>query len=93
MKNKKARDVAVRKAGKTAKVGERAQLTEKYREEEEEWDQGKTLLIIFFREGVSQPVAIINRLRWMITSYAKGMLLGFSTIVWISVITASGFEK
>lgn len=36
MKNKKARDVAVCKAGKTAKVGERAQLTEKYREEEEE---------------------------------------------------------
>lgn len=52
MKNKKARDIAVFKAGKTAKVGKRAQQTEKYREEEEECDQGKALLIIFSWEGV-----------------------------------------
>lgn len=29
----------------------------------------------------------------MITSYAKGTLLGFSTIIWISMIAASGFEE
>lgn len=52
MKNKKGRDIAVFKAGKAAKIGERAQLTEKHREEEEECDQGKALLIIFFWEGV-----------------------------------------
>lgn len=46
-----------------------------------------------FSGKVLPALVVINRLPWLITSYAKGILLGFSTIIWISMITAPGFEK